>query len=70
MKMHFKIQSDKLRTFYAGPKVIPDSKVPGANMGLTWILSDPDGPHAGPMNPCYQGCQVPEPTWAKNADDN
>ena len=29
---------------------IPDSKVLGANMGPTWVLSDPDGPHVGPMN--------------------
>ena len=28
----------------------PDSKVPGANMGSTWVLSAPDGPHDGPMN--------------------
>ena len=28
----------------------PDSKVHGANMGLTWFLSAPDGPHFGPMN--------------------
>ena len=28
----------------------PDSKVPGANMGPTWVLSAPDGPHVGPMN--------------------
>ena len=27
-----------------------DSKVHGANMGPTWILSAPDGPHVGPMN--------------------
>ena len=33
---------------------IPDSKVHGANMGPTWVLSVPDGPHVGPM-PCYQG---------------
>ena len=32
-----------------GP-VIPDSKVPGANMVPTWVLSAPDGPHVGPMN--------------------
>ena len=30
--------------------VIPDSKVHGANMGPTWVLSAPDGPHVGPMN--------------------
>ena len=28
----------------------PDSKVHRANMGPTWVLSAPDGPHDGPMN--------------------
>ena len=28
----------------------PDSKCHGANMGPTWVLSAPDGPHVGPMN--------------------
>ena len=28
----------------------PDNKVHGANMGPTWVLSAPDGPHSGPMN--------------------
>ena len=28
----------------------PGSKVRGANMGLTWGLQDPGGPHVGPMN--------------------
>ena len=28
----------------------PDSKVHGANMGPTWVLSAPDGPHVGPMS--------------------
>ena len=28
----------------------PDSKVHGANMGPTWVLSAADGPHVGPMN--------------------
>ena len=28
----------------------PDSKVHGANMGPTWVLSAPDGPQVGPMN--------------------
>ena len=28
----------------------PDSKVHGANMGPTWVLSVPDAPHVGPMN--------------------
>ena len=28
----------------------PESKVHRANMGPTWVLSAPDGPHVGPMN--------------------
>ena len=28
----------------------PGSKVHVANMGPTWVLSTPDGPHVGPMN--------------------
>ena len=31
-------------------EVIPDSKVHGTNMGPTWVLSAPVGPHVGPMN--------------------
>ena len=30
--------------------IISDSKIPGANMGPTWVLSAPDGPHVGLMN--------------------
>ena len=33
----------------------PDSKVHGANMGPTWVLSAPDGPHVGPMNLAIRG---------------
>ena len=33
-----------------GMLLVPDSKVNGANMGPTWVLSAPDGPHVGPMN--------------------
>ena len=29
---------------------IPDNKVHVANMGPTWVLSAPGGPHVGPMN--------------------
>ena len=29
---------------------IPDSKVQGANMGPTWVLSDPGGRHVGLIN--------------------
>ena len=28
----------------------PDSKIRGANMGPTWVLAAPGGPHVGPMN--------------------
>ena len=29
---------------------IPDNKVHGANMGHSWVLSAPGGPHVGPVN--------------------
>ena len=38
--------------------VVPDSKLHGANMGPTWVLSAPDGPHVGPMNLAMRGSQV------------
>ena len=28
----------------------PDSKIHGANMGPTWVLSAPGGSHVGPMS--------------------
>ena len=31
-------------------QAIPDSKVHWVNMGPTWVLLAPDGPHVGPMN--------------------
>ena len=31
-------------------RIYPDSKVHVANMGPTWVLSAPDGPHVGHMN--------------------
>ena len=37
----------------------PDSKIHGANMGPTWVLSAPGRPHVGPMNLAnrvYYGC--------------
>ena len=30
----------------------------GANMGPTWVLSAPDGPHIGPMNLAIRVCTV------------
>ena len=32
------------------PEYVPDSKVHVANMGPTWVLSAPAGPHVGPMD--------------------
>ena len=34
----------------------PDSKFHGANLGPTWVLSAPDGPHVGPMNLAIWEC--------------
>ena len=39
----------------------PDSKVYGANMGPTWVLSAPDGPHVGPMNLAIRECLMYTP---------
>ena len=36
--------------------LLPDSKVHGANMGPTWVLSATDGPHVGPMNLAIRVC--------------
>ena len=42
--------NDWFHNLYDGRNHFPDSKVHVANMGLTWVLSAPDGPHVGPMN--------------------
>ena len=34
---------------------VPESKVHGANMGPTWVLSALGGPHVGPMNLAIRG---------------
>ena len=36
---------------------VPDNKVHRANMGPTWVLSAPDGPHVGPMNLAIRGIE-------------
>ena len=36
----------------------PDSKVHGANMGPSWVLLAPDGPHVDPMNLAIRVCIV------------
>ena len=38
---------------------VPDSKVHGANIGPTWVLSAPDGPHVGPMNLAIWDTTIP-----------
>ena len=40
------------------PKTFPDSKVYEANMGPTWVLSAPDGPHVVPMNLVIRVCMI------------
>ena len=50
IKMIHDIAADYEVPWHAGDYNIPDSKVPGANMGPTWALSAPDGPHVGPLN--------------------
>ena len=45
----------------------PDSKVHGANMGPTWVLSAPDGPHVGPTN---LGIRVLTLNGARTSADN
>ena len=42
--------------FLASHVIHPDSKVREANMGPTWGLSAPDGPHVGPMNLAIRAC--------------
>ena len=39
----------KIIVGYTCPEQLPDSKVHGANLGPTWVLAAPDGPHVGPM---------------------
>ena len=34
----------------ADRRIFPDSKVHGADIGPTWVLSAPDGPHVDPMH--------------------
>ena len=51
------------------PKPFPDSKVRVANMGPTWVLADPGGPHVGPMNLAIKDglpwCQLCRHWWQR-----
>ena len=44
----------------------PDSKIHGANMGLTWVLSAPDGPHVSPMNLAIRVGFLMSMTWVRS----
>ena len=44
------IQMNCIASIFLPSNTHPDSKVHGASMGPTWVLSAPDGPHVGPMN--------------------
>ena len=46
------------------PEMSPESKVHGANMRPTWVLSAPDGPHVDPMNLVIR---IP---WVNRANDH
>ena len=48
----------------SGRFIDPDSKVHGANIRPTWVLSAPDGPHVGPWN-LLSGETYP---WARPSD--
>ena len=48
--LHVCVWSAAEKLWLQWSKHIPDSKVHGANMGPTWVLSAPDGPHVGPIN--------------------
>ena len=47
--------STPMVTHFLMQKPEPDSKVHGANMGPTWVLSAPDRPHVGPMSLAIRG---------------
>ena len=44
-------------------KVVPDSKVHGANMGPIWGRQEPGGPHVGPMNLAIWGAKKTDYSW-------
>ena len=46
-------------------QAFPDSKDHGANMGPTWVLSAPGGPHVGPMDLAIRVTKLCFLTYAK-----
>ena len=51
-----KTQYPQIKLLLTYKKTPPDSKVHDANMGPTWVLSSPGGPHVGPMNLAIWAC--------------
>ena len=55
---------------YITPNKYPDNKFHGANMGPTWVLTAPDGPH----EPCYKGIyecvEITESSKARDSFSN
>ena len=54
-----RITNRTIKLWFAYPVIsplieVPDSKVHGASMGATWVLSAPDGPHVGFMGFLHQ----------------
>ena len=55
---HIPAVANKEDSSHQAPESVPDSKVPGANMGPIWGRQDPDGPHFGPMNFAIWGLET------------
>ena len=53
--------TNRLYIYIVMETAIPDSKVHVANMGPTWVLPAPDGPHVGPMN-----LAIKDLSWVSN----
>ena len=45
-------------TYFSVSPGDPNNKIHGTNMGSTWVLSAPDGPHVGPMNLAIRGVTI------------
>ena len=65
-KMYWGINKHKHTGLYLelNSRIYQDSKMHGANMGPTWVLSAPDGPHIGPMNLAIRD-ECPQGVWDK-----
>ena len=50
-------------------KKYPDCKIHEVNMGPTWVLSAPDGPHVDPMNLAIRVHLTSKPLDTKSAHE-